>query len=109
MRTYNIIIIWFTIGSIFLASFGELVLSLANEAPKSLLSIADLFPAELKIITGLQGKLNYKEIREEFINERGGIDNKLEEILKDKNFSHFDCITRSIWIVDRINNIAKKK
>ena len=108
-RFYGFMIIWFIIGSVFLASVGELVLSMANETPKSLLCIADLFPADLRIITGLQKKINYKEIKEEFIGERNGIDSKLEEILNDKKFSYFICITRSIWIVERINNVIRNK
>jgi len=93
---------WSFFGSLFLATIGELFLSLNKNENKSLISISELFPSDFEIITGLSEDLNINKFVLQLKGKHSGLEDKLKELLGDKEFSHFSCATRSLWIIELI-------
>lgn len=105
---YNYSIIQAFVGSVTLASLGELVLSVSNEKETSLLNVSELFPSDFKIISGLQNDPNLGKLIDGFRGHRIGVEDKLKVILSNKNIIRFKCVTRSLWIIEQIDILIKE-
>jgi hypothetical protein len=78
-------------GSLVLAIMGEAYLASTGPSPKSLLAVAEKFPSDFRVITGISG-------------ERDNIQKLLKEIFDDNIIVKIKCVTKSLVFVDLIGN-----
>jgi hypothetical protein len=90
------------IGTAFLSSFGEGLLSIHSPNKRSLLTVAEKFPSDFKTITGIKCDIH----------------DKISEMFDDDIIISMRCVTRSLAIIDDIfdpiesqyiTNIKKRK
>jgi hypothetical protein len=100
----------FLIGSFFLSTAGEFILSISNSGKRSVVCIAEKLPSDFEVITGLQGCGRNRLVShmiQEFSGKHHGIEDKLEDILTTKAIKEIRCFSKSLWIVERIKKTER--
>lgn len=94
--------------TLILATAGETILSISRPTKRTLMCVSEKLPSNFLIATGLQHS-GLVSIRQEVLGNHHGTVDKLREMLTPYEIKQIKCFTRSLWIVEKIEKIAKEK